>query len=75
MTLSKYFQNRRKEKDAAAYRDGFGWAFTAYHLEGMEIDDISARVYGSADPFDKGARFALSLLASKHRQGANNGNH
>lgn len=62
-------EDRKVKRNKERYREGYGWAMAAYHLENIYIDNIEAMVYGSIkNPFDAGARLAVGDIRKEEKK-------
>lgn len=61
--FEQYFKDREEKKRATAYSNGYGWAMSAYFIEGKTFDYFEAMIHGSTDAFDKGAGDAVLKIS------------
>ena len=60
--IKTWIENWREEQEQDRFKAGFGWAMAAYFVEACSCSDIEAVSVPHGDPFNRGARHAVTTI-------------
>ncbi len=61
--IINWWETREAEQRLAIYKDGYGWAWMAFFLEGRCLAEIESIISDEENPFDSGVKAACRDIA------------